>query len=133
MIRFLGGGLIGLLLLGVWIYCIFDVIAAESTLVRNLPKAGWLLIVVLLPSIGSIAWLVLGRPQFAGWRPGGAGARPPRRTVGPEDLPSFPTSRSSPDADERLQAWEDDLHRREEELRRRQEGDGDGDEGRSAQ
>ena len=130
MIRLLGGGLIGLLLLGLWIYCIFDVIAADSVLVRNLPKTAWLVIVVFLPDIGSIAWLALGRPQFAGWRPGGVGDRAPRRAVGPEDLPSFPTSGSAPAADERLQAWEDDLHRREEEFRRRQEG---GDAGPGAQ
>ena len=104
MIRLLGGGLVGLLLLGLWVYCIFDVIAAESVLVRNLPKTAWLLIVVFLPDIGAIAWLGLGRPQFAGWRPGATGAQSPRRPVGPEDLPSFPTSSRPTSADDRLQA-----------------------------
>jgi len=128
VIRIVGGGLLGLLLVGLWLYCIFDVIASDAGLVRNLPKGAWLLIVVLLPDIGSIAWLALGRPQFARWRPGDTGARAPRRAIGPEDLPSFPTSaRPAPGAtpDERLQAWEDDLHRREEELRRRQDDAGD--------
>ena len=120
MIRIFGGGLIGLLLLGLWIYCIFDVISADSAVVRNLPKMAWLMIVIFLPTIGAIAWLAVGRPQFAGWRPGGT-ERAPRRTVGPEDLPSYPASRPGT-PDERLQAWEDDLHRREEELRRRREG-----------
>ena len=124
MIRILGGGLIGLLLLGLWLYCIFDVISTDAVLVRNLPKMAWLVIVVILPDIGSIAWLALGRPQFAGWRPGDSG-RAPRRAVGPEDLPSYPLSGPTATPDERLQAWEDDLHRREEELRRRREGGGE--------
>jgi len=120
VIRIFGGGLIGLLLLGLWIYCIFDVISADSVLVRNLPKMAWLMIVIFLPDIGSIAWLALGRPQFAGWRPGGTD-RAPSRAVGPEDLPTYPAARAG-SPDERLQAWEDDLHRREEDLRRRREG-----------
>jgi len=122
MIRLFGGGFIGLLLLGLWVYCVFDVISTDSALARNLPKMAWLMIVVFLPDIGSIAWLALGRPQFAGWRPGDT-ARAPRRVVGPEDLPTYPASRAG-SPDERLQAWEDDLHRREEEHRRRREGGG---------
>ena len=127
MFRLLGGGVIGFLLIALWIYCIFDVIATEEVLIRNLPKALWLLIVIFIPDIGSIAWLALGRPPFAGWRPGDTAMRPPRRVVGPEDSPDFPTRRGpvpGPDDRQRLEAWEADLRRREEELRR-QEGEGE--------
>ena len=120
MIRLLGGGLIGFALIALWIYCIFDVISTDEVLVRSLPKMAWLFIVIILPDIGSIAWLALGRPQFAGWRPGGTD-RAPSRAVGPEDLPTYPAARAG-SPDERLQAWENDLHRREEDLRRRREG-----------
>jgi hypothetical protein len=78
----------------------------------------WLFIVILLPDIGSIAWLALGRPQFAGWRPGDTEGRTTKRVVGPEDRPDF----SSGDAS-RLQAWEEDLERREKELRRQKPED----------
>lgn len=61
---FLDGGF-GLLLLGLWIFCIIDVITTEEYRVRNLPKTLWLIIVLLLPDIGSIAWLVAGHP----WEP----------------------------------------------------------------
>jgi hypothetical protein len=126
VIRILGGGLIGLLLFGLWLYCVFDVISTDSVVVRNLPKLVWLLIVLFIPTIGSIAWLALGRPQFANWRPGGQ-YQPPRRVVGPEDLPTYPAPGGTATPDSRLQAWEDDLHRREEELRRRrEEGDDPG-------
>ncbi len=116
MIRLAGGGLIGFLLIALWLYCIFDVIATEEVLVRSLPKLVWLFIVVVLPTIGSIAWLALGRPVFAGWRPGDSSGRPTRRVVGPEDRPDFGSSSTAEQA--RLRAWEEDLARREQELRR---------------
>jgi hypothetical protein len=55
----------GLLLLALWIFCIVDVITSDEYQVRNLPKLAWLLIVLLLPDIGSIVWLIAGRPQGA--------------------------------------------------------------------
>ena len=60
----LDGGF-GLVLLGLWIFCIIDVITTEEYRVRNLPKTLWLIIVLILPDIGSIAWLVAGHP----WEP----------------------------------------------------------------
>ena len=108
-------GLFGFLLILLWLYCIFDVISTEEFLVRSLPKMVWLLIVIMLPDIGSIAWLLLGRPEFAGWRPGDTAGRPVRRVVGPEDRPDF--AEAKPADAERLQAWEADLLRREQELR----------------
>lgn len=124
MIRFAGGGLIGFLLIALWLYCIFDVIATDEVLIRSLPKLVWLFIVIIIPSIGSIAWLALGRPQFAGWRPGDTEGRATRRVVGPEDRPDFSPGPGSGLADAgRLQAWEDDLQRRERELRRQKPED----------
>lgn len=116
MIRLAGGGLIGLALIALWIYCILDVISTDEILMRHLPKMAWLVIVVILADIGSIAWLALGRPAFAGWRPGDTTGRQTRRVVGPEDRPDFPSSRSSAEKD-RLEAWQADLERRERELR----------------
>jgi hypothetical protein len=125
-------GLVPLLLLGLWIYCIFDVIAGDDVLIRNLPKGMWLLIVIFLPDVGSLAWLLLGRPLYAGWRPGDTTRRAPRRVVGPEDRDDFPTGPVPPPrpqprplgsrADE-LAAWEEQLRQREEELRRREQGE----------
>ena len=133
-------GLIPVLLLALWIYCIFDVIASEDVLIRSLPKGMWLLIVIFLPDIGSLAWLLLGRPLYAGWRPGDTTRRAPRRVVGPEDRDDFPTGRMSPpprprpiegprpepplgSREDELAAWEEQLRRREEELRRREQGE----------
>src|ERR1041385_7421997 len=120
----LGEGVFGIALLFLWIFCIFDVISSEPELVRNLPKLVWLLIVIIVPDVGSIAWLILGRPRGAALAPG-ATWRPTRaqRTpgpVGPEDSPHF---LKSIDEQRRLKAWEDDLRRREEELKRKDDDD----------
>jgi Phospholipase_D-nuclease N-terminal len=131
---FVGGGLIALLVLALWVYCIFDVIATSEALMRNLPKVLWLVIVIFLPTIGSLAWLLLGRPERAGFAPGDTKYRPesrgrqidptPRqstRTIAPDDDPGFLA-----EIDERakkLREWEDELKRREEELHRRENDD----------
>lgn len=151
MLRFGLPGIFGILMLLFWVWCIFDVVATDEALCRNLPKFGWLVLVIILPDVGGIAWVLLGRPERAGFRPGDTTVR--RSAVrGPDDDPGFvrsmyspapPTPRSGPsgaEVDERrahLEAWEDDLarreaelkaaelQRREDELRRRSEG-GDG-------
>ena len=121
-----GEGFLGIALLFLWVFCIFDVIASEATIVRNLPKLVWLLIVIIVPDVGSIAWLILGRPRGAALSPGATWSRrqAPRRSpwgpVGPEDSPHF---LKSIDEQRRLKAWENDLRRREEELRNKDEDD----------
>jgi hypothetical protein len=55
----------GLVTLVLWLYCLFDVITTPDPLCRNLPKLGWLVIVLLFPLVGSIVWLVAGRPERA--------------------------------------------------------------------
>ncbi len=59
------GGLFGLLTLGLWLFCLVDVITTNDGDARNLPKIGWLLIVLFFPLVGSIVWLVAGRPARA--------------------------------------------------------------------
>jgi hypothetical protein len=56
-------GLFGLLTLGLWIFCLADVVTTERGTCRTLPKLLWLVLVLLLPLAGSIIWLVAGRPQ----------------------------------------------------------------------
>lgn len=116
-------GLLGFLL---WAYCIFDVIAADESLVRHLPKVTWLIIVVITNAVGAVAWLALGRPENLSFQPGSTNYRAPRRPIGPEDRADFPSrtddqSRKD-DQSRQLRAWEEELERRERELRRREEG-----------
>jgi len=52
----------GLVILALWLFCLIDVIVTDDYRIRNMPKSVWVLVVVLLPTVGSIAWLVAGRP-----------------------------------------------------------------------
>jgi hypothetical protein len=117
-----GGGLVGIVLLALWIYCIVDVISADESLVRNLPKIVWLLLVIILPAVGSVVWLVVGRPERASFRPSTTTYRRPLKAItAPDDDPKFLASLD--DETKRLRQWEEDLKRREEEMRRREDGD----------
>lgn len=125
---YIGGGLVGVLLLALWAYCIFDVISTDEALMRNMPKILWLVVVIVLPTVGSVAWLLLGRPEGAGLRPGDTSPyRPPKpRAIppaprAPDDDPIFLARLD--DETKRLKAWEEDLKRREDELRDRDEGE----------
>jgi hypothetical protein len=55
-------GTLALLVFALWVFCIIDVITTPEFAVRNLPKLIWLFIVILLFDVGSIAWLIAGRP-----------------------------------------------------------------------
>jgi hypothetical protein len=126
-------GLVGIGFLILWLYCIYDVITTDEAIIRHLPKVVWLLIVIFLSDLGSILWLALGRPQI--WtrqvhdpqRYGSHRIRSaPSRLVddGPFDHLS-PIVRHREELT-RIHMLEAQLRRREEELRRRELGEGSG-------
>jgi hypothetical protein len=47
------------------IYCLVNAITSRADDVRNLPKVAWILLILFFPFLGSIAWLVAGRPVAA--------------------------------------------------------------------
>jgi len=132
VVLFEAEGLVLLVLMGFWIWAIFDCISTDAGLCRNLPKGVWLILVLVLPDIGSIAWLLLGRPQHASWRPGSTDYSAPRRPIALEDHPRYSatpeiTDRRSAELDRQLETWESqqrakaaELDRREAELRQRE-------------
>ena len=61
MLVYEGVGL--LLVVALWIFCLVDVIVSKEDECRNLPKLLWLLIVLMLPDVGSVLWLIAGRPK----------------------------------------------------------------------
>ena len=124
-------GLPLLLELGLLVYCLVDCVQTPDGAHRNLPKWGWIVLILLLPLIGSIAWLVAGRPDRrradVPWPSTRTAGFPeyerPRagrgRSLAPDDDPEFLAGLAARREDEqRLTAWEQDLRRREEELRR---------------
>ncbi|MDX2701676.1 PLD nuclease N-terminal domain-containing protein [Streptomyces sp. PA03-6a] len=44
-----------------YIYALIDCIRTPAARIRMLPKAGWLVIMVLTPLLGAIAWRNLGK------------------------------------------------------------------------
>ncbi len=98
-----------------WVYCLVDVISADDARIHHLPKLGWLVLVLLFPLVGSIAWLVAGRPD-------GARAGGPRHA--PAAYPEYERpgrmAPADPAADE---AFLRQVRARAEEQRRRYEED----------
>ncbi len=130
-------GLSLLLELGLLIFCVIDVIQSPDIDIRHLPKAGWLLLVIILPLIGGVAWLVAGRPirstsRSVSWPSGPTAGfpeyeRPRSATRAPDDDPRFlaELGRVNQEHENTLRRWEEDLRRREERLRREQGADPD--------
>lgn len=118
----LGGAVLGLL----WIWAVLDVIATDNILVRNLDKTMWLMLVIFVPTIGAVAWLLLGRPEGYGMALGAKhrltyerpAARPSFR--GPEDDPSFKPQPKAAPAPDPFAARERRLLEREAEIARRE-------------
>jgi len=114
--------------LGLLVFCLVDCIQADPARIRNLPKGVWILLVVVLPLVGGVAWLVAGRPvrtsggSAVPW-PSTATAGFPEyerpRTLAPDDDPEFLAGlRASDDRHESmLRDWEADLRDREQRLR----------------
>ncbi|MFF0293382.1 PLD nuclease N-terminal domain-containing protein [Kitasatospora sp. NPDC004615] len=124
-------------LLALWVWAFIDCLTTPEDEIRHLPKVVWVIIVLLFPLVGSIAWLVAGKDRAAArrrrgsWPSGPAAGFPERgRPLAPDDDPEFLASlnRGNQQHEQLLEQWEADLRRREEELRRRgerpEEGDG---------
>jgi len=103
-----------LLHIALMVYCVVDLVATHRSKVRSMPKPVWFIIVIFIPLFGSLLWILLGRPEDAGFAPGTTNdeaASPPPRSGpygrsaadgstaprGPEDDPNFLR-----DIDERL-------------------------------
>lgn len=94
--------LLGLITVGVWLFCLFDVLTTDEGDVRFLPKFGWFLVVLLGLQIGAALWLLFGRPRRTVVSPGHLERRgdagsvwrqatdpPPEAPKGPDDDPDF--------------------------------------------
>lgn len=45
------------------VFCLVQAITSRDDEIRNLSKVWWILLILFFPFVGSIAWLVAGRPQ----------------------------------------------------------------------
>ena len=76
------GVLVGVAL---YIYFIIDVLRTPRGETRSLPKFVWLLLVVLIPLLGGLLWLALGRV----WPSPGSRFGRRRGPLAPDDDPTF--------------------------------------------
>ncbi|MEV7778201.1 PLD nuclease N-terminal domain-containing protein [Kitasatospora sp. NPDC088351] len=117
--------------LALWVWAFIDCLTTPEDEVKHLPKVVWVIIVLLFPLVGSIAWLVAGKRRD-GLRTATAGSTAgypeydrPRggRPLAPDDDPEFLASlkKDNKQHEDMLKQWEADLRRREEELRGRDE------------
>lgn len=110
------------------IIALISCLSAEEGEIRALPRIVWVIVILLFPLVGAIAYLVAGRPQTVGgrsdqWRPGGGFPEPtrPPRSQAPDDDPEFLRgidARTAREDAELLRQWEEDLKRREDDLRK---------------
>ncbi|GJF29827.1 hypothetical protein KNE206_25270 [Kitasatospora sp. NE20-6] len=112
-----------LLMLALWVGAFIDCLTTPEDRVRHLPKVVWVIIVLLFPLVGSIAWLVAGKNRARGPQEPAAGGPPRGGFVAPDDNPEFLASLGGDDRrhEDMLKEWESDLRRREEEMRRKDE------------
>ena len=69
--------------LALMIFSIIDCSRTSESNIRSLPKWAWLVIIIFVPAIGSIAWIIAGRPK------GNGRGRRKRKIVPPDDNPDF--------------------------------------------
>ncbi|MFD7642191.1 PLD nuclease N-terminal domain-containing protein [Kitasatospora sp. NPDC059795] len=114
-------------LLALWVWAFIDCLTTPEDEIRHLPKVVWVIIVLLFPLVGSIAWLVAGkrraRRRQVPWPSGPTAGYPEYerpRPLAPDDDPEFLASlkRGNQQHEDMLKQWEADLRRREEDLRR---------------
>ncbi|QCU77371.1 hypothetical protein E7744_03425 [Citricoccus sp. SGAir0253] len=107
---------LGIVAVGVVIYAFIECLMTPRHQVRAFPKAAWILLIVLLPLVGALLWLFLGRARSRGGGPGGRPAAGPRPSS-PDDDAAFLRQLN---VQRQQQARQAELDRREAELRDRE-------------
>lgn len=113
------------------IYAFIDCVTTDEKHVRHMPKVLWAILVLLFPLVGSVSWLIAGKNRAALAAEGRSPGRGRGGWIAPDDNPEFLEKLGTRERAQRrdedeslLKDWEADLKRREEELRRRESGDG---------
>jgi hypothetical protein len=68
----------------IFVYGLVDVIRTDGRLTRGISKPAWIVVMIVLPVLGAILWLLIGRPR---------GTSPQqqnyRHSAAPDDDPDF--------------------------------------------
>jgi hypothetical protein len=74
---------LGVVLVILTVYSLVDCALFDRNRIRGLPRWVWIFVILLVPVIGSILWLLVGRGRRA------ASAGQPGRSFAPDDDPDF--------------------------------------------
>jgi len=120
---------LSMLIIALMIFALVNIITRDDSQVKFMPKWVWVILVVLLPLIGSVLWFALGREYDGG---GPRMPRMPRTQGAPRTQPQAPpapvhpvdtrtTEQQIADLDREIEEWR---LREEIEKRRRESGEG---------
>ena len=84
------------------VYAVIDCAMTDHSRARGIPKALWVLVILLIPIIGAILWFVLGKDRSSG--------RGQARRMAPDDDPAFLRRLGTDqEQDERIRKLEQEL------------------------
>lgn len=90
------------IVLAAMVFALVDIIMRDEWQVKHLPKFGWVLLVILIPLIGTLLWFTLGR-EYAGVSPSSAiGSAFAARPQSPSQPVAEPYVRDSRTTEEQL-------------------------------
>lgn len=72
---------VGLVIVALSIYAAIDSLLTDRSRIRGLPKALWVIVILLLPIIGAVLWFIVGKDRGKN--------RPVARQTAPDDDPEF--------------------------------------------
>lgn len=102
-------GIIAVLSIALTVYALADCVQTEDERIKGLPRWAWIVLIVLLPWVGPITWMFVGKERSTG---GGGGQQRRSGPLAPDEDPDF------------LRRLDEDIRR---ERRQRREGGSDSD------
>ncbi len=113
-----------LITIALMVFALVDIIRRDDSQVRFLPKLVWLLLVVLLPLLGSALWFAIGREYAEGGirlgRPARHRTAPASPVVSAPPVDTRSTEQQIADLDREIEEWR---LRQEIEKRKQERGD----------
>ena len=106
-------GILAILSIALTVFALADCVQTQDDKVRGVPKWAWIVLIVLIPWVGPLTWLFVGKERS--WGRGSSGSPGPRRDgpLAPDEDPEF------------LRKLDEDIRRERRERRERGEGPDD--------
>jgi hypothetical protein len=114
MVRWIVIGAVGVVAFS--IYALVDLFMTHTPRVRAFPKPVWIVVIVVLPIIGPVLWLLVGKSKPKTPKTYSAGRAP-------DDDPSFLSAIDREESDERIRKLEEELRKLDDEVLGGDQGD----------